>query len=183
MIKICFIALSAMCLFSCAYNKDMQAFENGKKAVVVGGCSFQYTTRLFETDKKSGCEATWENNQGDRFSINKEIDIAFVNPGTYEFVGYKSNTSPRASYRKYPGSISVFSKISIQSGEVIYLGNLDIDSRHTRHLLKAITLSQDLDQARIYMKAHYPTLADKMRPALITFSKKAEEVKKVFNEQ
>lgn len=161
----------------------MQAFENGEKAVMVGGCSFQYTTRLFETDKKSSCEASWENSQGETFSIGKEIDIAFVNPGTYEFVGFKSKNAPLVIYRKYPGSISVFSKISIQSGEVIYLGNLDIDSRHTRDLLKSITLSQELDQARIYMKAHYPTLADKMKLAPITFSKNAEEVKKAFYEQ
>ena len=179
-----FLILILFFIASCAKtnnNGSVANLENHAMAAVISGCTYTYEGHfIVPIDTKRSCTTTWENINGNKININGPTNLVFVEPGTYEFVGYHSDTSPRSSYTKYPNTLSIFNKFSIKSGEVIYIGHFNVDSRKTKFALQSMFFSQKETLVEDYLNKFYPTLINRMKSLPITFSQEAENVRKIF---
>lgn len=174
-------------LSSCSHihnkNDNISSVENKTKAAVISGCSYDYLSKFIVTaDSKQPCITTWKNIEtGDQFSTSGYDSINFIAPGIYEFIGYKSKLTNRSSYTKRPKALSVFSKLNIKGGDVVYIGHLNVNSKKTVSVLDSMSFYQNKEEAIKYLQSVYPTLVNKINYTPITFSKEAQMVKDVMN--
>ncbi len=175
-------------LSSCAHSNDKNSnilsIENESMAAIVSGCTYDYQTKFITTvDSRQECIATWKNiDNGDVFYIKGYNNIRFVKPGIYEFISYKSKPPQKSSYTKRPNALSIFSKVNINAGEVLYIGNLNVNSKKSVHVLESMSFSYNQDIAKEYLNSLYPELVDRMKIYPITLSSEAEfVVQKVYN--
>lgn len=184
-IKNSLVILATFMLTSCVNTKalnNLQQLQSGTVAGVVSGCTYIYEIdSWFEKEAIRKCLSTWQDEKGDRFSIDGHSGISFIKPGTYEFVALDAQAPLYSTYKKHNGAISVFKKLSVKGGEVIYIGHLNVDARNTKQLLKSMTFSDKSELANTYLQKQYPTLVDKMQVSLVTFSTEAEMVKKLLS--
>ena len=147
-------------------------------AAIVSGCTYDYQSKFITTvDSRQECIATWKNiDNGDVFYIKGYNNIRFVKPGIYEFVAYKSKPPQKSSYTKRPNALSIFSKLTIKAGEVLYIGNLNVNSKKSIHVIESMSFSYNQDVTKEYLNSIYPELIDRMKVYPITLSSEAEFV-------
>ncbi|MFQ3307635.1 MAG: hypothetical protein ACI8ZF_000895 [Candidatus Midichloriaceae bacterium] len=186
-----FIAL--FCFVSCTHNESQKIdfWENNDVAAVISGC----TTHIKSPEKAKTCKTSWKNDTGDIFVINKPMDVKFVKPGTYEFVGYDYNYTPKRNlggfifsgdptkkrYQKFSDSISLFTKFTVKAKDVVYIGNLNADFRENKNIITAFELSYEAETAKNYLQKKYPSLVERMQVKKVFFSPQAGAIKNLFN--
>ena len=170
-IKLFSVILIAVNFVSCSHNtKKVEAVNNKALAVVVSGC----IAKNKNSKKPISCTATWKNSAEESFSVYGNMDAVFVKPGCYEFVRYEFI---RSLYQKFPDAISIFNKLEVHAGDVLYIGQLNADFTQTRQVLSALSFSEDSELAKTYLSKKYPSLTNKMKYVKIEFSPIAQSVK------
>jgi hypothetical protein len=184
LLRVLLLTICCNYLTSCTHvdtkGDNIEALKQKKVAAVISGCTSDHNAEILFFDRAKGkCTATWEGSDGRIFHINGYMDIAFVEPGAYEFVQY--NKGKNFSYEKYPEAIAIFNKLILKGGEVAYIGHLNVDVTKTRHALKAMSVVEKTSLAKKYLEETYPELTNKMHYTPITFTPAAEESKKFLS--
>jgi hypothetical protein len=185
LLRVLLLTIFCSHLTSCTHvdakEDNIEALKQKKVAAVISGCTSNHNAEVlfFNPRAKGKCTTTWEGTDGRIFHINGYMDIAFVEPGAYEFVQYNKGKS--FSYEKYTDSISIFNKLILKGGEVAYIGHLNVDVTKTRHALKAMSVVEKASLAKKYLEEAYPELTSKMQYSPITFTPAAEESKKFLS--
>lgn len=129
----------------------MQILESDDVAAVIGGCTDYYGdySLFFKVKHKNPCSMTWEDNAGNQFVVNGHMSINFIKPGEYDFVRYNG---VRSRYQKFPKAMSIFNKITIKKGEVVYIGNLNVDRYEKRSVFNSLDFLDDQPAAKKYLE-------------------------------
>ena len=160
---------------------NIKALKKGRVAAIVSGCTSSYNNSalFFEYKHERKCVSTWSNSYGETFYINGNTDIAFVNPGAYEFVGYET---PKAfSYVKYPDTMSIFNKLNLKGGEIAYIGHLNVNLTKTKHVTTAMSFVKNKSLAQEYLKSIDPSLLNKMKYVPMSLTKSAQQSKALLS--
>ena len=142
-LKYIFIIATCSNLIGCAHIKtpaeNLQDLKDGKVGAVISGCSY-YTAKNRQID----CKTKWES--GDTFvSFNGYDVIKFLKPGTYSFNGYTAFEIDYPNqiwygYTPKKGDSKIITDFTIDPGQVIYIGELEVDSRKTKVLIHAMSI-------------------------------------------
>jgi hypothetical protein len=142
-LKYIFILITCSNLIGCLHIKtpaeNLQDLRDGKVGAVITGCSY-YT----ENNSQIDCSTEWRS--GDTYVFFTGYDvIKFIKPGTYKFngytmleIGYPYNI--HRSYKPKKSNPNIISDFTINPGEVIYIGKLEVDTRKTRILIHAMSI-------------------------------------------
>ncbi len=173
--KLLLITIAFLCS-SCA-GKTIQDYHEQNLAAVISGCK----VRFGDSPKLHSCTTTWQSNS-DQMLFTNNLQIKFVNPGEYEFVKYQQYEN-FAKYVKQPYALSIFKKITLKPGDVIYIGEMDANFIEGNNILDSLKYVNNFQMAEKYMEQNFPELLGKMTETQIKFTNKAEAMQRLLNPQ
>lgn len=194
----CSLYLMLFTLSGCAHlfmmktpEENLLDLENGTVAAVISGCELHYTkVNLFQADTtgSTSCTVGWESPEGNTAIFRGYTSIAFIKPGIYEFGGFQSiiyshPTTQRVSYFEEKDTPSLFKSFSVKGGEVIYIGDLLIDTTASKQLVRSIQFKYfDYRKSGSFGKelAKYDVLLDKLENRLVDFKPEVKAARDLF---
>ena len=172
--------LIAICALSgCVANKVSQkgidAVQRGEKALVIIPCDSP-VSGLFNHMHNVSCATNWQRGETEEY-LNQERhnSIYVVNPGSYHLrsvqiitsVDQYGNTSEYSA-----GNIHNIAQFVVSGGDVVYLGNIDLDLAKSKVVSEMVSINDQYDNARTMMAKENPMLLNKLEKRLITLSSK-----------
>ena len=169
--KLLILLLSTM-LSSCAHIKtpeeNIKDLNNGTVALVISGCDFKYKTNniiLSDTEEDSYCTTYWKSDNGNSISLRGYSNINFILPGTYELSGFNGYIDSRTSivYNKKDEAPSLFTSFTVEGGEVIYIGDFEMNTVETKLVLQSIKpVYYKMTTNTEYLGKYYPSLTGRL---------------------
>jgi len=164
----------------------MLAFKTGKVAAVISGCRLEVVEHNLIFPNKSyliNCTAKWQRLSGGAVaSFDGEHDIAFIPPGTYRFKSFSGNFEDRDySYYTQNKDSLFLTDFSVNGGDVVYIGNLFIDTTGTKQLLHSLTpVYYKGSVIKNWLGNNYLGLVHKLKNKDIAFNGRAKIARKWF---
>ncbi len=166
------ILLVSATLSSCMHSKtpeeNIKDLNNETVALVISGCAFKYKTNniLFsDTEKDSFCTTYWKSDSGNSISLRGYSNINFILPGTYELNGFNGFIDSRTSivYNKKDDAPSLFTSFTVKGGEVVYIGDFEMNTVETKLVLQSIKpFYYKMSTVTKYLGKYYPSLTGRI---------------------
>lgn len=176
-------------LISCSNEiNKLKNFDYKNHAIVMGGCVFTGSNDNKEP-KTQQCIMTWEQKgmEENKIKLTGNMDLQYVKPGIYEFSSFIAKNNKKfdfwqfefkdlknVKYQKFTGQISMLNDLVIRSGDVIYIGNLNIDVTKSKNALLATKIMIDQDKATEFLNLKYPKISSKLKLYKMSFTNEAK---------
>jgi hypothetical protein len=153
-----FLLLIGFNLVACKTpQENLQDLKEKKVAAVISGCRFT------DGDKKSSCETKWRlvNDLSQVYYAGHRFvgytSVTFIPPGTYTFYNMCAYSSDKLfCYTRGWDKPSMLTNFTVSGGEVVYIGDFEIDISKTRLMIHAIKPFYAKDNT-VYLKKYFPT--------------------------
>ena len=188
----CFVLTLSSCIHSKSLEENLSDLRTGQAAIVISGCTGEYRENnlIFSNkDHSPPCTTNWKSALGEGISLSGYSSLNFIPPGTYEFNGFYFSTYDDRyfTYTVTDNAPSIFTKFSVKGGEVVYIGNFNIDARGSKQILRAIRPTSYVDTSVSVMKRLHPlyfnsetNLEKKFTRRLVTLKPEAKMVRDLF---